>query len=111
VIGEPEWSQMPSTLLTMTIAGLIFTAGLVALSASGVLSFAPGWFARIGAGVLALVFIGRGLAGYSAAFAAPAKTEPFATLNFWYFSPLCLAIGGAFLALVFAARSSERNAL
>jgi len=111
VIGAPEWSRMPSMLLTMMVAGLIFAAGIIALSAGGVFSLAPKWFIRIGAGVLALVFIGRGLAGYSSAFASPEKTEPFATLNFWYYSPLCLAIGGAFVVLIFATRPSQRNTI
>jgi Protein of unknown function (DUF3995) len=110
VIGAPEWSRMPSMPLTMMVAGLIFAAGIIALSAGGVFSLAPKWLARIGAGVLALIFIGRGLAGYSAAFASPEKIEPFATLNFWYYSPLCLAIGGAFLMLVFAPQPPQRNA-
>jgi len=109
VVGAPGMTRMFSTETTFLVAGLIGAAGIVALFTGGVLSFAPNWFARLGAGVLAFVFIARGIAGYAVKAMGVEQTEPFATLDLWLYSPLCLIIGAAFIILLLNAHPSKRN--
>ncbi len=47
----------------------------------------------------ALVFLGRGVAGFTPAWRRHTPEQPFATLDIRYYSPLCLAIGLGFAAL------------
>jgi len=109
VIGAPNWTQMPSRQMTLTVAGLIFGAGLVALAAGDVIhsisqSTGARWIARIAAALLALVFLGRGAAGYLVSKNDWARTEPFATYDLFLYSPISLAIGAAFVTLLFNSR-------
>ncbi|MEO1013831.1 MAG: DUF3995 domain-containing protein [Pseudomonadota bacterium] len=103
VIGA-EWPRMPSLTSTAVVAALIFAAGLVGLLASGVAAIGPNWFWRIGAGVVAFVFLARGASGYFLRARGVEMTEPFSTYDVWLYSPLCLALGGAFC--VIAARGA-----
>ena len=48
---------------------------------------------------VALVFLGRGIAGFTPAWRRLTPEQPFATLDVRYYSPLCLAIGTGFAAL------------
>ena len=48
---------------------------------------------------VALVFLGRGVAGFTPAWRRHTPEQPFATLDVRYYSPLCLAIGIGFAAL------------
>ena len=50
--------------------------------------------------LLALVFLARGVLGYTAGWRARFPTEPFATLDRKNYSPLCLVLGAGFLILV-----------
>ena len=50
--------------------------------------------------VLALVFLGRGVAGYTSPWRRSHSAEPFARLDRSFYSPLCLAIGAAFVYLL-----------
>ncbi|MEM9494638.1 MAG: DUF3995 domain-containing protein [Pseudomonadota bacterium] len=103
VIGAPGWTQMPPPWMTFIVSGLIFSAGLFALRLGGVVTAAPLWFARLAGAVLTIVFAGRGASGYWIKANGPAQTEPFATLDALYFSPLCIAFGLAFAILTIAA--------
>ena len=51
-------------------------------------------------GLLALVFIGRGLAGFTPAWRRAHSRAPFASLDRRFYSPLCLAIGICYLLLL-----------
>jgi len=99
VIGDPSMSHMPSKDVTLVVSGLIAIAGLIALMAGGILTVLPRWFARLGVSVLAFVFLSRGFAGYVVKLTGINLTEPFATYNLLFYSPLCLLIGGAFAVL------------
>ena len=50
--------------------------------------------------LLALVFLVRGVLGYTSQWAARTPVEPFRTLDRKTYSPLCLALGVGFLVLV-----------
>jgi hypothetical protein len=98
VVGAPGITRMPNRLLTFVVALAIFAAGIIALSLadhdSGGLPFT-----LLGV-LLALVFIARGGAGYTARWRARFPTEPFASLDRRTYSPLCLWIGAGFVILV-----------
>jgi hypothetical protein len=54
----------------------------------------------IGSLVIGAVFFLRGTAGYSARWRARFTAEPFRTRDFYLYSPLCLALGVGFIALL-----------
>ncbi len=105
VIGAPDFERMPPSWMTFTVAALLVVAGLIALSASGVVSLGWAWLARLSAGVIALIFIARGIAGYWIGFATQMeRTQPFATYDLLFYSPLCLVIGAGFMLIAIAGR-------
>lgn len=102
VVGAPHLKSMPALGPTLIVAALIFASALVALAAGGLLAVVPQWLARLAALGAGLVFVARGMAGL--ARLSIFKTwiaEPFATLNAQFYSPLCVAMGAAFLFLAF----------
>ena len=54
----------------------------------------------IGSVVIGAVFFIRGSAGYSPRWRAHFTSEPFRTRDFYLYSPLCLALGVGFIALL-----------
>jgi hypothetical protein len=54
----------------------------------------------IGALVIGAIFFIRGSAGYSSRWRARFGTQPFRTLDHYIYSPLCLALGVGFIALL-----------
>ena len=54
----------------------------------------------IGSVVIGAVFFIRGTAGYSARWRARFTAQPFRTRDFYLYSPLCLALGVGFIALL-----------
>jgi Protein of unknown function (DUF3995) len=54
----------------------------------------------IGSIVIGAVFFLRGAAGYGPRWRARFKAEPFRTRDFYLYSPLCLALGVGFIALL-----------
>lgn len=103
VVGVPGMTEMFSGPVTFAVAGLIFAAGLVALSARA-MPFGPAWFARLGTAVLTVIFLGRGIMGYVTPRLGIEQSEPFQTLDLWLYSPLCLAIGLGFALLAVRGR-------
>lgn len=98
VIGTPGVTRMPNKLLTFAMSVLLLAAGIVALSLADHSS--GGWWLTLLGVLLAIVFIGRGVLGYTASWRARFPTEPFATLDRRNYSPLCFWIGAGFLILV-----------
>jgi len=100
VIGGVGRRHMPPAALTLLVAALIFAAGAwPVLHLMGALTRLPGWVASAGLWMLVLVFTGRGLVTYVLRARAAAMSEPFATLNRRYYSPLCLVLGVGFLVV------------
>ncbi len=50
--------------------------------------------------VIGAIFFLRGTAGYSPRWRGRFKVQPFRTLDFYLYSPLCLALGVGFIALL-----------
>ena len=101
VVGSPGVTRMPSREMTLAVACLIFFAALWPLMWAALIPYPlPQSLVWLGMIVLAAVFTGRGIAGYWPAFRAIFPEEPFATLDRRCYSPLCLAIGAAFILLI-----------
>ena len=98
VVGLPGITRMPNRFVTFVVSLLILAAGVVALSLA---DHASGGLLLTALGViLAAIFIGRGVLGYTPGWRKRFPTEPFATLDRKNYSPLCLWIGAGFLILV-----------
>jgi hypothetical protein len=98
VVGTPGATRMPNRLLTFVMAVLILAAGIVALSLADRTSGGAA-LTLIGV-VLAVIFLARGIVGYTSGWRAGHPVEPFATLDPRNYSPLCLWIGAGFVILV-----------
>lgn len=97
VIGRPEREKMPRwrSFLASVFA---LAAGIVALSLADQTA-GGAWLNAFGI-LLGLLFLARGIAGYTPAWRAMFPAEPFATLDRKGYSPLALFIGADFLLLV-----------
>jgi hypothetical protein len=98
VVGAPDITKMPNRLVTFVVSVLILAAGVIALALADHTS--GGWWLTALGIVLAVVFIGRGVLGYTSGWRARFPTEPFATLDRKNYSPLCFWIGAGFVILV-----------
>jgi hypothetical protein len=97
--------SMPGPAACFGVAGALGAAALVALAASGALPV-PAPLAGIVALGAALVFLGRGIAGFTPAWRRLTPEQPFAWLDVRYYSPLCLAIGAGLFILAINGFSS-----
>ena len=102
IAGFKGIERMPSTAASFAVVAALLVAALVALSLAGAVAVPvpPVFVAIAGAGAM-LVFLGRGVAGFTPAWRRLTPEQPFATLDVRYYSPLCLAIGAGFLLLIF----------
>ncbi|MEO7222788.1 MAG: DUF3995 domain-containing protein [Devosia sp.] len=98
VVGTPGITQMPNKLLIFVVSLLILASGIVALALADHAS--GGWWLTVLGALLAIVFIGRGVLGYTEVWRERFPTEPFATLDRRNYSPLCFWIGAGFVILV-----------
>ncbi len=92
VEGSPR-GRMPTPPQCFVAGGAIRAAAAVVAGVAGVLWLPlPSWAPRLLGLGAAAVFAGRGIAGYLPAWRAMHSREPFARLDRWAFSPLCLVI-------------------
>jgi hypothetical protein len=98
VVGRPGITRMPNRFVTFLVATALIVFGLIALSLAD--PVAGGLGLTLLGMLLALVFIGRGVLGYTPGWRAQFPTEPFASLDRKNYSPLCFWIGAGFLILV-----------
>lgn len=104
VVGLRGVTRMPSPGAS-TFVGLLLVAAAVAAVCMGTFSDQVPASKYILAPVglfLSAVFLTRGIAGVLPAFERAAPEQPFLTLNRRLYSPLCAAVGLAFLFLVIA---------
>jgi hypothetical protein len=107
VIGDPRASQMPpawlSSLVGLALAGAAALPVIAMPYSWGLLnySFNAIFGVMIAMLMAALVFIGRGIVGYLPFWRQRLSAQPFAKLDTRVYSPLCLVLGCAFLALDF----------
>lgn len=101
VVGFRGVERMPPPAAALAVAGALVAAALLALALAGVFSSAlPPVLLMAGACTAALVFLARGIAGFTPAWRGLAPEMPFARNDVRYFSPLCLALGGGFTVLI-----------
>ena len=98
VVGRAGITRMPNKFLTLLVALALFAMAIVAMGLAD--HDDGGLFRTILGAILAIVFIARGVLGYTAGWRARFPTEPFASLDRKNYSPLCLWIGAGFLILV-----------
>ncbi|MGD9912746.1 MAG: DUF3995 domain-containing protein [Rhizobiaceae bacterium] len=100
VVGFRGIEAMPPATSAFAVALALFIVAWIALSLGDLAlepwSPVPIWLLGLGA---ALVFIGRGIAGFTPAWRRLACELPFARNDVRYFSPLCLVAGTGLLAL------------
>jgi hypothetical protein len=97
VVGSPDITRMPNRFVTLLVALGLF---VVALSAMALADPGGGTPRTVIGAIFAIIFLGRGILGYTSWWRARHPTEPFATLDRRNYSPLCLWIGTGFLILV-----------
>jgi len=98
VVGRPGITSMPNRFVTFLVATALLVFGVIALSLAD--PVAGGLGLTVLGVLLALVFITRGVLGYTPGWRAQFPTEPFASLDRKNYSPLCFWIGAGFLILV-----------
>ena len=101
VIGEPRRTRMPPVWITWGVVAAILVAAVWPLFAAGLV--APPVPSALVLGVAALigvVFLLRGVAGYTPAWRRGHAAEPFARRDRRLFSPLCLLLAAGYGALV-----------
>jgi hypothetical protein len=99
VIGDGR-SRMPHPVACFLVAALL---AAVAAWPWLILMRPKNEIVLPGGAAIAAVFFLRGLAGYSLRWRARHGAEPFATRDMTFYSPLCLALAVAFVALMIKA--------
>ncbi|WP_137931466.1 DUF3995 domain-containing protein [Mesorhizobium comanense] len=100
VVGFRGVEEMPTPFASFAVAACLVLATLWPLALIG---FFASPFPREGlaasALLIGLVFLGRGIAGFTPWWRRLAPEQPFARLDVRYYSPLCLLIGLGFATL------------
>jgi hypothetical protein len=100
VIGHRS-DRMPAPGQCYLAALAIFIPGAIALMLAGLVqTILPPWLVILAGAGAALVFAGRGIAGYVPAWRARHPREPFASLDRHYYSPLCLLLAAGLVVLL-----------
>lgn len=97
VVGDGR-RRMPAPVFCFAVA---FVLELVALWPLYALGHASELLTLQVTFVIAGAFVARGLAGFSRRWREHFTAEPFTTRDRKYYSPLCLLLGVAYVALVF----------
>jgi hypothetical protein len=99
VVGFRDIERMPPKLASLAVSIATFAAGIFALALadhdSGGL-----WLNLVGV-ALSLVFLARGIVGYTAWWATMTPEPNFRLNDRRVYSPLCLFLGLGFLALIY----------
>ena len=100
VAGFADSAAPPSAVASLLVAALLAYAAMVALVLGGLIrSPIPFFLLGPSALVITLVFVGRGIAGYTSAWRRLAPVQPFARLDRLFYSPLCLLLGAGYFTL------------
>lgn len=100
VVGFRGVDEMPTPFASFAVAACLALATLWPMALEGVFA-SPFPKAGLAATSLlfALVFLGRGIIGFTPWWRRIAPEQPFARLDLRYYSPLCLLIGLGFAVL------------
>ena len=106
-VGTPGITKMPSPTSCFVVAALLSGVAAWPLFAAGLLVEAwPRWLTLLAGAGIAAIFVGRGLAGYTAAWRRRFSAEPFASLDRFAYSPLCLVLGTGYIAILIMGRTA-----
>jgi hypothetical protein len=102
VVGFRGVNEMPSPTASFAVAVCLLLVTLWPLALAGVFHtpFEAAGLAAV-ALLIGLVFLARGILGFTPFWRRIAPEEPFARLDVSFYSPLCLVIGAAFVSLAF----------
>lgn len=107
VIGEPRRTRMPPAWLTWSVVAAILVAAVWPLFAAGLVPAPiPSALVLAVAALIGIVFLVRGIAGYTPAWRRGHAAEPFARRDRRLFSPLCLLLAAGYGTLVVAGGSA-----
>ena len=100
VVGTRDVREMPSTFACFAVAACLVLATLWPLALMGVFAtpFPQQGLAATSV-MIAFVFLGRGLLGFTPWWRRQTPEQPFARLDRLYYSPLCLLVGAGFAIL------------
>ncbi len=98
VVGTAGIERMPPRLASLAVAIATMAAGIFGLALADHDS-GGAWLSAIGA-LIGLVFLARGIIGYTPWWAAMTPEPNFRFNDRRVYSPLCLLLGVGFLALV-----------
>jgi hypothetical protein len=97
--GFPGVNSMPGPGPCFAVAAALAVAALLAAAEGGLFLPLPSALLDIATLGAALVFLGRGIVGFTPGWRRLTPEQPFATLDVRYYSPLCLAIGAGLAML------------
>jgi len=101
VVGAKGMTRMPGMGLTLVVAAGMAAAAVFALWGAGVVALPlPIWMRTASLGVLAAIFLLRGMATYLPLGPLANSIEPFRSLDKRFYAPLILALGLGYLALL-----------
>lgn len=100
VAGFRGMTEMPAPFACFAVAACLGLATLWPLALEGVFATPFSRPGLVATGFLiALIFLARGLAGFTPWWRRLTPEQPFARLDMRYYSPLCLVIGAGFAFL------------
>ena len=104
IAGFRGIDRMPGTLPSLAVAAAIFASLMLIadLSWASGLTHLPAWVVWNASAIAGLVFLGRGVIGFTPFWAKLTPEEPFRTLDRRYYSPLCILIGLGFAGLIWS---------
>ncbi len=99
VVGFKDIERMPPRLASLAVAGATFTAGCFALALAD--QDSGGWPLNLAGLGFAVVFLARGIVGYTPWWSALTPEPNFRVNDRRVYSPLCLFLGIGFLVLIY----------
>ena len=101
IVGAKGIERMPGVLPSFAVAVALLVVAIVALALARVVTLPLPQSLTALAGIgAALVFIGRGVAGFTPHWRRLTPEMPFARNDRHWFSPLCLLVGAALSILL-----------
>jgi hypothetical protein len=105
VAGFRGIESMPPRGASAAVAVGLGLAGALVLLLADAHAKSATTSAAIAGLAVAILFLGRGIIGFTPSWRRRTPEEPFATLDRHYYSPMCLLVGAGYLALSLAGRA------